>query len=297
MGKYAYVNGNYVYHRDGYVHFDDRGYQFGDGIYEVVTYIDGKPVDGDGHWSRLERSLDEMQIPHPFSRKVLTMHVERLARKNKLVNGMVYVQVTRGVAPRNHVFPTQSIAPAVIMTTKAMPIKTASKFTDGVSVITAPDQRHARRDIKTINLLANCLTKQKASEQGCYEAIQHEDGVITEGCSSNFWIVKNKTLITHPVTYDILCGITRQTIMAVARENNFVVEERPFTVQEAYDADEAFVSSASSMVCPVVKIDDVILGNGTVGDVCKTLLNLVWDYCDTPDAQGNKFIPATTYRS
>ena len=297
MGKYAYVNGNYVYHRDGYVHFDDRGYQFGDGIYEVVTYIDGNPVDADGHWSRLERSLAEMQIPMPFSRKVLEMHVSRLVRKNKVRNGMVYVQITRGVAPRNHVFPTHPIAPAVLMTTKTISnLKNHKKFKEGVSVMTAPDMRHARRDIKTINLLANCLAKQAAAEKGCYEVIQHQDGFVTEGGSSNFWIIKDKKLITHPVTYDILCGITRQTIRSVAKANNFEVEERPFTIEEALNADEAFVSSASSIVTPVVKIDDTDLGTGEVGDVCKVLLNLVWDYCDDVSQQNNKFTPATHFR-
>lgn len=296
MGKYAYVNGQYVYHLDGYVHFDDRGYQFGDGIYEVVPYVEGKPMDAEGHWTRLERSLDEMRIPMPFSRKVLEMHVARLVRKNKLHSGMVYVQITRGVAPRTHIFPKQPIAPAVVITTTSINIKKAQKFKTGVSVMTAPDLRHARRDIKTINLLANCLAKQKAAEQGCYEVIQHQDGFVTEGGSSNFWIVKDKKLITHPVTYDILCGITRQTIGAIARANNFQIEERPFTVEEALNADEAFVSSASSMVTPVVKIDDVVLGDGQVGDVCKILLDLLWNYCDDLSQQDNKFVVATDFR-
>ena len=296
MGKYAYVNGQYVRHRDGYVHFDDRGYQFGDGVYEVVTYLDGRPFDADGHWSRLERSLVEMEIPMPFSRRVLDMHVARLARKNKLVNGMVYLQVTRGVCPRNHPIPEKPLTPAVVMTTVHNTGKSAPKFDNGVSVITVPDNRHARRDIKTINLLANCLAKTQAVRAGAYEAVQYEDGVITEASSSNFWIVKDGVLITHPIHFNILCGITRQSIAFVAGEKQYRIEERAFTVDEAYNADEAFVSSASSIVTPVVEMDGKKIGDGTVGPVCKDLLQAMWDYGDDFSKQVNKFIPATTSR-
>lgn len=286
MPRFAYVNGQYKRHNEAAVHIEDRGYQFADGIYEVVTVMNGKLVDEAGHLDRLERSLKELHIAMPMSRKVFKMVSRELARRNGLDNGLIYIQVTRGVAPRNHAFPNADTPPSVVMTTKRMNFDKMKKFTDGVAVITVPDQRWERRDIKTIALLPNCLGKQKATEAGCYEAWQVDrDGFITEGTSSNAWILsKDKKLITRPLSNDILHGITRQTVLKLAAEEGIEVEERPFTVEEAYDALEAYATSATSFVTPVVKIDDKVLGNGKPGSFGQKLLAAYRDYADGPGA-------------
>jgi len=273
--RYAYVNGRYTPHKDAAVHIEDRGYQFADGVYEVVTVKDGKLVDKQAHMDRLDRSLKELEIAWPVSRPVMEMIMGEMIRRNGLRDGLVYMQVTRGVAPRNHAFPTGDVRPALVMTTKKMNFAKMTKFTQGVSVITAPDMRWTRRDIKTISLLPNCLNKQKATEAGCYEAwqIDPKDGTITEGTASNAWIINEKgELMTRPATHRILNGITRLTILKIAEQEGVPFVERAFTVEEAKRAQEAFVSSATSFVTPVVKIDGQPIGDGVVGPVCKKLL-------------------------
>lgn len=275
MPRHAYVNGRYVNHADAAVHIEDRGYQFADGVYEVIPVMDGRQIDRDGHLDRLERSLRELRMAMPASRKVIEMIAEELTRRNGLTDGLVYMQVTRGVAPRNHAFPKQPVAPALVMTTKKVKdFGRARTLSEGVGVITVPDQRWERRDIKTISLLPNCLAKQAADEAGAYEAwMVEDDGTVTEGSSSNAWIVtRDNVLVTRPATHAILNGITRQRILSLADELGYAVEERPFTVAEAQAAKEAFVSSASSFVTPVVTIDGTPLGNGGVGLLSSRLL-------------------------
>lgn len=286
MPRYAYVNGQYVRHNQAAVHIEDRGYQFADGIYEVVTVMNGKLIDEEGHLNRLERSLKELQIAMPMSRQVFKMISREIARRNGLDNGLIYMQITRGVAPRNHSFPAGDVPPAVVMTTKRMNFSSMKKFSDGVSIITVPDQRWERRDIKTIALLPNCLGKQKATEAGCYEAWQvDEDGYVTEGTSSNAWILsKDKKLITRPLSHDILHGITRRTVLELAAQEGIEVEERAFTVEEAYDALEAYATSATSFVTPIVKIDDKVLGNGKPGSFGQKLLAAYMTYADSSGA-------------
>ncbi|WP_259779798.1 D-amino-acid transaminase [Aestuariispira ectoiniformans] len=282
MPRFAYVNGQYRRHNEAAVHIEDRGYQFADGIYEVVTVMNNKLIDEEGHLDRLERSLKELQIAMPMSRQVFKMVSRELARRNGLDNGLIYMQVTRGVAPRNHAFPAANVPPAVVMTTKRMNFNKMKKFTEGVSVITIPDQRWERRDIKTVALLPNCLGKQKATEAGSYEAWQVDgDGYITEGTSSNAWILsKDKKLITRPLSNDILHGITRRTVLQLAAEEGIEVEERAFTVDEAYDALEAYATSATSFVTPIVRIDDKVLGNGKPGHFGQKLLAAYTDYAE-----------------
>ncbi len=275
MPRYAYVNGRYVAHRDAAVHIEDRGYQFADGVYEVVTVKDGRLVDAKAHMDRLDRSLKEMQIGWPVSRPVMQMIMGELIRRNGLRDGLVYMQVTRGVAPRNHSFPNPEVRPALVMTTKRLAFDRMPKFTEGVCVITATDERWARRDIKTISLLPNCLNKQKATEAGCYEAwqIDPRDGTVTEATASNAWIVTEEgELVTRPATHRILNGITRLTILKIAEEEGVPFVERAFTPEEAKRAKEAFVTSATSFVTPVVKIDDTPIGDGKVGPICRKLL-------------------------
>jgi len=278
MARYAYVNGRYIPHGDAAVHIEDRGYQFADGVYEVVTVLNGRLVDEEGHMKRLERSLKELRIAMPTSAQIISMIARELVAKNGLRNGLVYMQVTRGVAPRNHAFP-KDVKPALVMTTKRIAFEGQKKFTQGVPVITVADIRWRRRDIKTTSLLPNCLAKQAAEEAGAYEAWLVEDGCVTEGSSSNAWIItKDNVLVTRAPAHEILNGITRQTILKLAAEEGVTFEERPFTVEEAYNAKEAFVSSATSFVTPVVSIDGRPVGNGGVGTVASKLLEAYQDY-------------------
>jgi D-alanine transaminase len=279
MPRYAYVNGRYLPHGQAAVHIEDRGYQFADGVYEVVPVAGGRAVDEIPHLDRLERSLAELRIAMPISRRALELVSRELLRRNNLRDGLIYIQVTRGVAPRNHAFPAHA-RPALVMTTTRMDFAGQSKFRDGVAVITAPDLRWARRDIKTINLLPNCLAKQAAAEAGAYEALQVDDeGNVTEGTSSNAWIVaRDGKLVTRQLSNDILHGVTRRTILAIATEEGVAFEERPFTVQEALEAQEAFVTSATSFVTPVVEIDGRSVGGGKPGPLTRRLLAWYRDY-------------------
>lgn len=281
MPRYAYVNGRYVPHRDAAVHIEDRGYQFADGVYEVVTIAGGRLIDEHPHLDRLERSLSALLIPMPMGRRALRLVAHELIRRNGVRNGLIYMQVTRGVAPRDHKFP-ESAVPALVMTTKHIDFAGQPKFTEGVSVITIPDLRWARRDIKTIALLPNCMGKQQAHEAGAYEAwLIDADGLVTEGTSSNAWIVTAEgELVTRHLGNEILHGITRRTVMAIAMEEGLSPEERAFTVAEAKRAREAFVTSATSFVTPVVRIDDAVLGDGRPGPLSRRLLGWYRDYAN-----------------
>ena len=271
MSRIAYVNGAYLPHRDAAVSIDDRGYQFGDGVYEVVFIIDGKMVDEAPHLDRLERSLLELNMPMPMSRAALRMHMARIVRLNQVKNGLVYLQITRGVAKRDHKW-TKPLKPALVMTAKDIG-KAVARDVAAVPVITTPDERWERRDIKTIQLLPNCLAKQKAYQAGAYEAVMiDKDGSITEGSSSNVWIVtKQGEIVTRPATHKILNGITRRTVAAVAEALQLKLVERPFTLIELCEASEAFLTSASSHVTPIGSCDGALIGDGQAGEVAKRL--------------------------
>ena len=271
MSRIAYVNGSYVPHREAAVSIDDRGYQFGDGVYEVVFIIDGKMADEGPHLDRLERSLAEMKMPMPVSRAVLRMIMARVVRLNGVRTGLVYLQITRGVAKRDHKW-TKALKPALVVTAKNT-AKSVPTEIAAVDVITVADERWERRDIKTIQLLPNCMAKQKAYEAGAYEAVMiDKDGTVTEGSSSNVWIVTAKgELITRPATNKILNGITRRTVSAVAQEMQLTVIERDFTLEEAVGASEAFLTSASSHVTAIGQIDGAPISDGAAGPVAKRL--------------------------
>ena len=270
MSRIAYVNGQYVPLREAGVHIEDRGYQFADGIYEVCLVIDGRYWDLEGHLTRMERSLKELQIAMPLPTSALKIVMGELINRNRLKNALVYIQTTRGVAPRNHPFPDGDIEPALVMTAKRFDLdQSDAKAAKGINVITQPDIRWGRVDIKTIGLLPNALAKQAAKVAGADEAwLIREDGKVTEGSSSNAWIVDARgTLITHPKTNQILGGITRQTAMACAQELQIKVEERAFTPEEALNASEAFLSSATGLIMPIVQIDGKTVGNGAPGPI------------------------------
>jgi len=272
MPRQAYVNGRYLPHFDAAVHIEDRGYQFADGVYEVVPVFNGILVDEDLHLDRLERSLKELRIAMPMARVGLRLVSRELIRRNDLTYGFLYMQVTRGVAPRDHKFPA-AVTPALVMTTRQMKPHSEKILREGVSVITVPDIRWGRCDIKSISLLPNVLAKQQAAEAGAYEAWQVDaEGRVTEGSSTNAWIVTaDDTVITRDVSSAILNGITRVSLLKLIRDEGYKFEERAFTVAEAKAAREAFITSSTSFVLPVTKIDDTLLGDGRPGPLCRAL--------------------------
>lgn len=280
MSRIAYVNGRYVPHADASVHVEDRGHQFADGVYEVAFVAGGRLVDGAAHLERLARSLAEVRIAPPMAMGALDAVLRETIARNRLVDGIVYVQVNRGVAPRAHAFPKGSVRPSVVVTVKRMPRPANADAWAGVGVVTVPDLRWKRVDIKTVGLLANCLAKQQAAEAGAYEAWLVDDaGRITEGSSTNAWIVDGEgRAVTRPLGPDILPGITRAAVLRLARSSGMPVVERAFTVAEAKGAREAFLTSTTSFVRPVVSIDGTTVGNGEAGSVTRALLGLYLDY-------------------
>ncbi|WP_439613860.1 D-amino-acid transaminase [Reyranella sp.] len=272
MARYAYVNGRYVEHREASVHIEDRGYQLADGVYEVVGVRDGKLIDEKPHIDRLDRSLKELRIDWPVSRSALSFIIRELMRKNRLRDGLVYMQVTRGVSRRDHGFPTTPVKPALVLTTKATKHIVADAGA-GVAVKSMPDIRWERCDIKTVALLPNVLAKQAAREAGAYEAwLLDEKGCVTEGASTNAWIVtQDGELITRQTDNGILSGITRTTLKTICNSLQLKLVERPFSLEEAKKAKEAFITSATSFVTPVVKIDGEKIADGKVGATARRL--------------------------
>ncbi len=274
MSRIAYVNGRYLRHGDASVHIEDRGYQFADGVYEVFEIWNGKIVDERQHLDRLERSLREMAIAMPVARNALKVIVREIIARNRVGDGLVYLQVTRGVAKRDHVFPPPDTPPALVVTAKNTSRVASDKLAEeGASVITVPDNRWDRVDIKTVSLLPNAIARQKAKEAGANEAwFIDADGFVTEGAATTAWIVtKEGTLVTRPDGTGILPGITRRTAAAVANKQGLTVEERKFTVEEALGAREAFMTAASTVVMPIVEIDGKPIANGRPGSIATAL--------------------------
>jgi len=276
MTRFAYVNGRYLPHAEALVHVEDRGYQFADGVYEVIAVHRGRFVDELPHLERLDRSLFELKIGWPITPSVLKHVMRELVRRNHLREGSIYVQVTRGVAPREHAFPKSRIAPGLVMTTRRAKSIPSAALKDGVAVITIPDIRWGRCDIKSVGLLANVLGKQAAFEAGAYEAWQvSAAGMVTEGTSTNAWIVTREgRVVTHPPGPQILSGVTRLTVLRLAAESQIAVEERPFTLAELRSAQEAFLTSTSSHVLPVTRIDGEPVGDGRPGRIARRLREL-----------------------
>ncbi|WP_291842455.1 D-amino-acid transaminase [Maricaulis sp.] len=272
--RYAYVNGRFCRHGDAAIHIEDRGFQFADAVYEVWSVRNSQLMDADGHFSRLSRSLGELRIPEPRTRPALERVICELLRRNRLRNGLVYLQISRGQARRDHAFPKTPITPTIVLTCKRLDFVAADARAEaGIAVITVPDQRWARCDIKTVNLLPNVLAKQAAQEAGAVEAWQVDAaGFITEGSSTNAWIVtKAGKLLTRQADHGILHGITRARILECAQKLGLEVEERAFTPQEAREAREAFLTSATSFVTPVVSIDNHVIANGQPGSLASAL--------------------------
>jgi D-alanine transaminase len=270
MGRVAYVNGRYVSHADAVVHVEDRGFQFADGVYEFFAVFDGKLADSEGHLARLWRSLSEIRIRPPMSEAALLVVLHETVRRNRVRDGSAYVQITRGTASRDHAFPHPDTPPSLVVTAKSVDYaREQAKAAKGIGVVTRPDNRWGRCDIKTVGLLPNALAKQAAREAGAYEAwFVDELGFVTEGASTNAWIVDaDGALRTRDTNANILRGITRKTLLDLAAEAGVKVTQRPFTVEEAKHAKEAFITAASTLVMPVVAIDGAQIGDGRPGPV------------------------------
>jgi D-alanine transaminase len=274
MSRIAYVNGRYLPMRNAMVHIEDRGYQFADGVYEVCEVRGGRLIDERRHLARLQRSLGELRIRLPMSLAALGIVLREVIAKNRIGYGIVYLQITRGVARRDHAFPPPEVPPSVVVTARFLNrARNEALAAKGIAVVSVPDNRWGRVDIKTIGLLPNVLARQAAIEQGAREAwFVDKDGTVTEGASTNAWIVTEAgTVVTRPPDHAILRGITRTVLFEAIKAQGLAIEERPFTLEEAYAAREAFVTAASQIVLPVVRIDGRTIGDGGPGPVATAL--------------------------
>jgi len=276
-GRVAYVNGRYLPHGMAGVHIEDRALQLGDGIYEVFNIRNGQPLDEEGHLDRMERSLRELGIAMPMSRTALKLVTREMIARNRMPNGFLYLQVTRGAVKRDHVPPADGPRPTLIMTMRLQDVAGfQQRLAKGIAVSTQPDIRWGRCDIKTVQLLPNLMAKQAAKQAGAFEAwLVDEDGYVTEGASTTAWIVdQDNTLVTRDLSNAILPGITRKVMLEAAREAQLKVAERKFTVAEAKAAKEALLSSATGAAVPVVTIDGETVGDGMPGPLTRRIREL-----------------------
>ncbi|MCF7701274.1 D-amino-acid transaminase [Loktanella sp. M215] len=275
----VYLNGDYLPEDAAKVSIFDRGFLMADGVYEVTSVLDGKLIDFDGHAVRLQRSLTELEMALPMGRDALLEVHRELVRLNEITDGMIYLQITRGSpGDRDFAFPPKDTPPTVVLFTQAKPGMADSPMAlKGMKVISIPDQRWGRRDIKTVQLLYPSMGKMMAKAAGADDAWMVEDDHVTEGTSNNAYIVKGNTIVTRQLGHDILHGITRAAVLRFAREAQMTVEERPFTVAEAQAADEAFITSASMFVMPVVEMDGAAIGTGAPGPVAARLREIYLD--------------------
>jgi D-alanine transaminase len=283
MSRIAYVNGQYVRHADAAVHIEDRGFQFADGVYEVCEVRSGMIVDLTRHLNRLDRSLSELRMAQPMSRAALTHVIREVLRRNHVKNGIFYMQVTRGAARRDHFFPAEGTPPTITITAKNTdPSVVAKKYANGIKVITLPENRWDRVDIKTVGLLPNVLAKQQARDAGAADAIYVDrNGIVMEGASSNVWIVTPQgELVTRPAEHGILRGITRTTVIDVAAKLGIKVVEREFKTEDMLNAREVFFSSATGICVPIVEIDGKTVANGHPGTISASVRDAFFDIAE-----------------
>jgi D-alanine transaminase len=278
MAQIAYVNGRYAPLMDQSVSIEDRGFQFADGVYEVVAVFNGQMLDLTGHLTRLARSCRELGIAMPMSPAAMVSVMKEMLRRNRIREGILYQQITRGVARRDHIFPVPGTPPSFVMTAKPFDFAGKAKLVkSGVQVHVQPDMRWGRCDIKTISLLPNVLAKQAAKAAGAYEAILVDNNIVTEGGSTNMWMVDAKgAIITHPSGTDILPGIMRDTLIRIAAEAQLKIVERKFTLDEFKNSHEAFLTSTTAPCLPITSIDGAKINNGTPGPVTQRLAHLMW---------------------
>jgi len=282
MGRVAYVNGRYVPHSDATVSIEDRGYQFADGVYEVVAIWNGCAVDLAPHMDRLDRSMSELRFATPPHRHALGVIARETVRRNKVKRGILYIQINRGTAPRNHPFPMDSQGCSVVMTARSGLGPSAAQAENGVALSVQPDIRWRRRDIKTVGLLANVLNKQRAKEQGAFEALLIDpDETVTEASAANVWIVdKDGTLKTRPLGPEILGGITRARVIDLAARNGLKVEETSFALDDVLSAREVFLTGTTTFVLPVTQVDEHTIANGHPGETARSLRQSYLTYLD-----------------
>jgi D-alanine transaminase len=271
--EYVIVDGQVMDRSAAKVDIEDRGYQFGDGVYEVIRVYNGKMFTGKEHLKRLVESAEKIRMKLPYSPEELESKMEELIAKNELQTGTVYMQFTRGISPRNHVFPSNEVAPTFVAYTRNV-ARPEDSMEKGVRAILDEDIRWLRCDIKSLNLLGNLLSKQKAAEAGCFEAILHRGETVTEGSHSNISIIKDGVIITHPADNHILNGITRQKVLEICGKEQIRFEERAYTLEELNAADEVFSSGTTVEVMPIVGIEGKPVGNGEPGPVTRSLQEL-----------------------
>ena len=276
MSKIAYLNSKYINFNKAKIHIEDRGLQFSDSVYEVVPFYNKKLIDFNFHIKRLKYSLKELQIKYIVKEDKLKKIFNKIISLNKIKNGIVYLQITRGVQPRDHDY-RNNLIPNLIIYTINRKLNLPNSNFKGEKAITYKDLRWKRRDIKTVSLLANVLAKKEAVRKKAYEAILIDNGKITEATASNVWIVKNNKLITHPSNTDILKGITRETVKKLIKKNRLNLKETSFTKKELYNADEVFITSASSFVTPIIKVDSKLVNKGKIGKITMQLATLYAD--------------------
>ncbi len=286
MSRTVYVNGAFVAEDEARISIFDRGFLFADGVYEVSSVVDGRLIDNAAHLQRLRRSLQALEMPAPATDAEISAIQQALIERNGVGEGLVYLQVTRGAADRDFLYPRQP-TPSLVMFTQLKNLLNDPKAEQGLKVVTSADIRWARRDIKTVGLLAQCMAKNLAVAQGADDAWMVEQGLVTEGSSSNAYIVNAEgVIITRQLGNEILHGVTRRTLLHCARAAGYRIEERPFSAAEAYQAAEAFITSATSFVMPVVKIDDAVLGQGRPGPVVRRLRQLYIEQVRNPASDG-----------
>ena len=273
MPKIAYLNSRYIKFKNAKIHIEDRGLQFSDSVYEVVAFYNKKLIDYKFHIKRLKYSLKELKINFSFNKNKLQNIFEKLIDLNHIKNGIIYLQITRGIQPRDHVY-LDNIKPNVIIYVRNKKFHYPNNNFKGQTAITYVDLRWKRRDIKTVSLLPNVLAKKEAAKKNAYEAILVDNGKITEATCSNVWIVQKNKLITHPSNTDILKGITRETVKKIIKKKKKILKEISFTKNELYNADEVFITSASSFVTPIIKIDSKLINKGKIGNISLQLATL-----------------------
>ena len=273
MSKIAYLNSKFVKFRDAKVHIEDRGLQFSDSVYEVISFYNQQLVDFEFHIKRLKYTLKELKIKYLVNEDKLKKIFKKIINLNKLKNGIIYMQITRGIQPRDHTY-KNNLIPNLIIYVINKKFNLPNKNFKGVKAITCKDLRWKRRDIKTVSLLANVLAKNEAVRKNAYEAILIDKGKITEATASNVWIVKNKKLFTHPTNTDILKGVTRESIKRIIKTNKLQLNEKSFTIKQLYNADEVFITSSTNLVTPIIKIDSKIINKGKIGNISLQLASL-----------------------
>ena len=278
MPSHAYINNKFVSFKNAKIHIEDRGLQFADSVYEVIAVLNGNLIDLDFHLKRLRYSLKELKISYKFNKLDFKNIFDKLLSKNKISNGIIYLQITRGVQYREHKYKNKLI-PTLIIYTRNKKFNLPGKNFKGVSTITFEDLRWKRRDIKTVNLLPNIIAANKAKQKNAYEAILLQDGKVTEGTSSNIWIIKKNNLITHPANSDILKGVTRTSLLKIIKKTSLKLVEKSFTYKQLLEADEVFLTSSGSFITPILKIDKKKINKGKIGNITLKLAKMYTTSC------------------